>query len=310
MTLRVLLAAALVLAPAPLLAEGGAAAPGTAEEKAEKQVREILKTFEGENSYRSDEPRVTDITALGRVAVAPLMRYLREFSGARSIWIQRFVARDALEILAAEQDFAALAEMLADRVFEAARPLAKLRNPKVVDALLVPISKGFVERDYVEDLRKHSARKEVRDAFVTYLEKFGRTTEASGARVVAQAIGELRIVEGIPILEEVLADGTVDLYLRYGVAKALLSLHAKTGLEALIERFSVKSEREHLDYDRHEAGELLNAVVGEVWYQGSIDFATRKARGNFEEAAAKFRAWWLKVENTIRWDPKKFKWTW
>jgi len=35
-----------------------------------------------------------------------------------------------------------------------------------------------------------------------------------------------------------------------------------------------------------------------------------RARGNFEEAAAKFRAWWIKAERTIRWDSKKFKWVW
>lgn len=313
MRLRVLLAAALAFAPSTLLAEGDPvvpAAPPSPEEQAEKKVREILATFEGENSYRSDEPRVKDIVALGRIAVPPLMRYLREFSGTSSRWMDRWAARDALETLAEEKDFADLAEMVADRVFEAARALSKLRNPKVVEALLVPISKGWAESDYVADLRKFSSRKEVRAAFVTYMEKFGRTTEGWRAASVAEAIGECKVVEGIPILKEILAEGRIDAYLRQQIGKGLVALGEKAGIEALIEFFSAKTGDESQDYYRHEAGETLNRVVGEVWYQGTIDFGARAPRGNFEEAAAKFRAWWLKVAPTIRWDPKKFKWVW
>jgi hypothetical protein len=276
----------------------------------EAKVREILVSFEGQNRYSSDEPRVTRIIAMGRPAIPVLMRYLREVNAGRmpSGGFHQEAARDALKGLVGEQDFADLAELLADGVLEASRALASLENPKVLDALLVPIRKGLVSWEYVEDLQRFGKVKEVRAAFVEWLDKFGRAGEWQGA-TVARAVGELGIVEAIPVMKEIVASKKCDSYPRVEMAEALTRMGEKAGVAVLLDEFDPSTEGlGRIHGHRHQVGEALNRVVGEKWYIGR--HGPGEDEGNFDEAVPKFKEWWKKAEATLRWDEKKLKWVW
>ena len=91
---------------------------------------------------------------------------------------------------------------------------------------------------------------------------------------------------------------------RREIAEALAMLGEKRGIVTLLDMFRGSSED---DYDRHEAGNRLNALVGRSIYRGTFEPGS-VAKGNFDEAARQFDAWWAKVKSSIHYDVDRRAW--
>lgn len=271
--------------------------------KIDEEVRKLLSSLSGARSYSSDNPIVQRIAAMGRKAVPSLGKYLRELRpGFPPGGFDGHAAGDALEDLVEEEDLPMLAELLENGILEAARAAAAIGTEAARDALLVPVGKGMLGHDLVSALTGWRDDPVVHRALIEFL----RTSGPHGGWNVgaaAEFLADGRVVEAVPVLQEILAAATEVDTLR-PVAEALAELGEKAGIPVLIDCLAESGF--HGDWQRHEAGEALNRITGRRIYIGS--FHPGKSEGNYEEAAEEFRKWWSESGDHLEFDPKWRRW--
>ena len=276
-----------------------------------KKVRTLLAKFDGARSYSSNDENVTAIVDMGRPAVAALIRILRE--GRRGMLVS--AAIDALTELVTEKDRPHLAGMLAEGVLEVAECLKRIPGKESLDALLVPLDRGKISYAVIEALRPYRDEARMRKALIRYLERFGKAQDQQAGRA-AEFLGEIREYGAIRILEKLAAQPQTERRgvmrflgnstFRRGVATGLVKLGSRTGFPILIEILGKKTALN--DWDRHTSGELLNDIVGQRIYIGSLEPRARN-NGNFKEAAGAFRRWYAKHEAKLRFDRVTGRWS-
>ena len=278
-----------------------AAAPASSPEVAQR-VREILVPYARANSWSTDDPAVRRIVALGHDAVPELLKIVGEPS--RGFNMESDVAAEALSQLVRAEDRPLLAKHIAQGDLKLAKALARIPGEESLDALLVPVGKGLMSHALLEALREQASSPRVEKALVDYLDRFGTGDYQTGA--VAEFLGERGVWDAKPILSRLLKDCRGSDCGRR-IAQGLVQLGGKEGIPVLLDVFSATGGR-HDEWDRHEAGEFLNRVRGERTYVGSFG-GPGESQGNFEEAAASFRAWWATAEATIRFDRETRRWS-
>ena len=283
------------------------AAAGKASPDVEAKVRELLDPFRTANMYSSSDPAVEKVVAIGPAAIPALVEILREGDGGHGPGMLYTAATDALAELVNENDVPVLAQLLAEGRLVAARAFAKLRSPAALDALLGPVARGFVSFDVVRALENFSSNPRVGAALVSWISAHG----AAGSwevGPVAEFLGDHHVAAAVePILK--LTQVPLEAHAAQKVGGALAALGRKEGIETLIAVMEGKfaGVRPSDDYPRHEAGETLNRIVGRRIYSGSHE-PGGGIRGNADEAATQFGAWWNGVKDKIRFDETRRAW--
>ncbi len=276
-------------------------------EELESKVAEVLDSFRDVRSYTSDNPRVQSLIRLGRPVIGPILRYLRKLHQADDV--HSFAVKagsDALAGVVTPEDVPQVAALLEDGMTRAAGALRNLKKDVVRAALLAPLAKGWCSYELVEALERFQADPEARKAMLAFLEKYGRNGDHTTGEV-AEWLGQAGVTEALPALKKVLDAGEGNMGGRWQVAVAVVVLRDKAGIPALLDIFSAEGDR-HRSYERHNAGEALNRVLGERVYVGS--FEPGESNGNFEEASVRFASWWDKAKDRIRYDEKAGRWVW
>jgi hypothetical protein len=268
------------------------------------RARKILASFEGESSYSSEEPRVRQLVALGRDVAPVLLEEMRR----RGSWgpgpgFRATAAADAMAGLATDEDLDALAQLLADGHLIAARSFQRLQGDRVVAALLAPVSKGFVDHDLLEALRRHRKDERVRPALLEWLEEHGASASFEVGHA-ATFLAEDGAREAVPLLVPLL-DGASEPEALVEIAKAVVTLGDPRGIPVLIDVMRRGGSR--TGWAEHSAGEALNRVVGETIYAGSAG-PGMGVTGNARAAAGRFAEWWEASKDRLRFDDERGAW--
>lgn len=274
------------------------------------RVRAALEPLKGSRTFRVDSPVSRAIADMGRAAVPELLAIIGEAEyGESHLALYAMGAADALALLATDEDLPALAALLADGHLAGARALVKLEGTAVRDALLVPLSKGYVYSDLTAGLSRFQDDPEVRAALVTYLQEFGLSDDFVPG-YVAELAGAAGVMEAVPVLTRLVRESRKGGPARRMFASALVALHDPLGVATLVEIFITTTGNGGQDrFERHRVGEALNGVVGESLYVSHRDHSGRP-RGNFEEAADEFRGWWDNAASSLHWDEPEQRWAW
>jgi hypothetical protein len=272
------------------------------------KVRELLEPFRTVNMYSSDNASVRNVIAIGRPAIPTLVAIIREGGGDHGPGMLMEAVTDALKRLVNESDVPVLAELLGEGRLVASRAFERLRSPAALEALLVPVQRGFVSYDLVHALDGFASDPRVGAALVAWLAEHGMN---AGWELgpVAEFLGNHRVVAAVdPLLK--IAASAPGFEAASKVGTALASLGRKEGIDLLIgvmEGRSGGGMGHHDDYERHSAGEALNRIAGRRVYTGSYE-PGGALRGNADEAAKQFRAWWDEVKDKIRFDETRRAW--
>lgn len=268
------------------------------------RARKILASFEGESSYSSEEPRVRQIVALGRDVVPVLLDEMRRGAAwGPAPGFRTTAAADAMAGLATDEDLDALAQLLVDGHLIAAKCFKRLHGDRVVAALLAPVSKGFVDHDLLEALRRHRKDARVRPALLAWLEEHGKGGSFDVGHT-ATFLAEDGAREAVPLLVPLLGQGS-EPEVTVEIAKAVVTLGDPRGIPSLIG--VMREGGSHTGWAEHSAGEALNRVVGERIYTGSHG-PGMGVTGNVREAARRFAEWWEASKDRLRFDDERGAW--
>ncbi len=291
-------------APGKPPANGGAAPQGV-DPAVDAKVRALLEPFRDVSTYSSEDARVHQVVALGRAAIPSLLQLYREMPDMATRMLSHAVG-DALSRLVEERDVPALSQLLLDGHLAATAAFGRLRCAAARDALLDTVRRGFVNYELLEALDAWSTDRATRETLLAWLENHvGAGDWDAGA--VAEHLAEWRVDEAMPLLEPVIA-GYLEPSVRVMIAGALVDLGGVAGIPVLIDILATPPSLPSDDYARDKAGDLLNRIAGQRFYSGRYGGPARQATGNFDEAAAKFRAWWESVEDRIRFDRTRRAW--
>ena len=94
---------------------------------------------------------------------------------------------------------------------------------------------------------------------------------------------------------------------RRAVASALTRVGDESGIPLLIDFFAHTSGMEA--WERHKAGEALNAIVGERIYLGTSGGPGSRPSGNYSEAVLRFRKWYAENEGRLEFDASTGRWS-
>lgn len=288
-----------------LRAEAPAAKPDA---DVDAKVRELLDPFRTSHTYYSDNAVVRNVIALGRPAIPTLVALVREGEGGHGPGMLMMAVTDALARLVNESDVPVLTDLLTEGRLVAARAFEHLRSPAARDALLTPVKRGFVSHDLVEALNGFADDPSVAAALVAWLEAHG-VNAGSEVASVANFVDDHHVASAVePLLK--IAAASPEPYVAARVGIALASLGRREGIETLLKVMDGGSGGGlggHDDYPRRDAGDALNRIVGRRIYTGTFE-PGGVSRGNPDEAAKQFRAWWDGVKGKIRFDETRRAW--
>jgi hypothetical protein len=266
------------------------------------KVAEILARYDGPPHYRIPNPDAAEMAKLGRDAIPALVAELRADSSSapRSMHFRAWAAADALDLLAEERDVPLIRDLLQMGCSTAARSLRRVRSPAAMDALVAAIEAGSVESDLTESLEAQGAGPRADLALIGWIERNAVNGSLSPA---AEYLAGRRCDAAIPALELAL-EASGDEYSRVGVAEALTKLGDRTGIEALLDLFEARVQ----PWTKQSTGEALNEVVGRSVFKPTAHTPGTLPGGNFEEAAAEFRAWWAANADKVVFDREACRW--